>query len=296
MVDGEEIERENGDIFVHGDEEIKPRSRTFIRARLSDNEYLERDGAYRAVLQALREPLRSQMLNGDFTASAEADPFQVIPTAWVQAAQKRWMEREQPDTPLTSVGVDPNRGGKDNMGISKLYDNYFAEVEKYGGVIVKDGAIAAELIRQSVGDTKAPVGIDIIGIGSSAYDHAKVMYNSIVPINAASGSEYRDRSGLLKMRNMRAEYHWRLHDALDPVHGDDIALPPGNEIIADLCAARYSVSSAGVIIESKDEIKKRIGRSPDVGDAIMLALQAKTGVPQDLSGLGKIDDFESRWS
>jgi len=95
---------------------------------------------------------------------------------------------------------------------------------------------------------------------------------------------------------MRAEYHWRLRDALDPVNGDDICLPPGNEIIADLCAARYSVSSAGVIIEEKAQIKKRIGRSPDIGDAVMIALQAKQNTPQDLSGLGTVEDYENRWS
>ena len=226
MVDGKEEERENGDKFEYDGETIQPRSRTFIRALLGDNPFLSEDGAYKAVLQALPEPLRSQMLNGDFTASAEVNPFQVIPTEWVKLAQKRWRERDKPDTPLTSAGVDPNRGGKDNMGIAKLYDNWFDEIEKYSGAIVKDGAIAAELVRQSLGDDVAcPIGIDVIGIGSSAYDHAKVMYNTIVPINASGGSEYRDKSGLLKMRNMRAEYHWRLRDALDPVNGDDIALP-----------------------------------------------------------------------
>ena len=71
---------------------------------------------------------------------------------------------------------------------------------------------------------------------------------------------------------MRAEYHRRMRLALDPEHGDDIALPPGNEIVADLCAAKYKMLAGGVIqIEEKDAIKERIGRSPDEGEAIMLA-------------------------
>ena len=61
----------------------------------------------------------------------------------------------------------------------------------------------------------------------------------ITAINAASGSEYRDKSGKLKMRNMRAEYYWRMRDALDPINGDNICLPPGNEVVADLCSAKY---------------------------------------------------------
>ena len=73
------------------------------------------------------------------------------------------------------------------------------------------------------------------------------------------------------MRNKRAEMYWKMRDALDPDYGDDIALPPGNELLADLCSARYSITTAGVLIEPKEKIKERIGRSPDIGEAVMMA-------------------------
>jgi hypothetical protein len=145
--------------------------------------------------------------------------------------------------------------------------------------MVPDGPTAAELVVQSLGDEKpGRCNVDIGGIGSSAYDSLVTRYNDVNAINAAGASEYRDKSGKLKMRNMRAEYYWRMRDALDPNGGDDVALPPGNEIVADLCSAHYSVSTAGVLVESKDEIKKRLGRSPDKGESILLAnyMGAKT--------------------
>ena len=81
------------------------------------------------------------------------------------------------------------------------------------------------------------------------------------------------------MRNKRAEYYWRMREALEPEHGDDVALPPGAEVVADLCAARYKLTTAGIQIEDKEAIKERIGRSPDVGEAILLAnLQYIRGV------------------
>src|SRR5690349_7160537 len=97
------------------------------------------------------------------------------------------------------------------------------------------------------------------------------MYDNVRPFNGAEASEYRDKSGKLKIRNKRAEMYWRMRDALDPKDGDDIALPPDTELLADLCSARYEVSSAGVKVEDKDEIKERIGRSPDIGEAVMMA-------------------------
>lgn len=272
MIDGEEKEVESGEVFEYKGDQITPRSRTFIPARLDDNPFYSADGRYKSVLQSLPEPLRSQLLNGDFKASAVADPFQIIPTEWVRLAQKRWIERERPSTPLSSVGIDPSRGGKDKTTLSKRYDNWFDEVKSWPGVVVKDGAILAELARQEIGDaTPNYINIDVSAIGSSGFDHLKPIYDNVIPFNPAEGSEYRDKSGKLKMRNRRAEMYWRMRDALDPNGGDDLALPPSTELLADLCSAKYEILSAGVKVEDKEEIKKRIGRSPDVGEAVMMA-------------------------
>ena len=277
-LDGKEVEVENGEPFGHNGETIKPLSRTFIPAKLMDNPYLSNTN-YAAVLQSLPEPLRSQVLYGDFAASFMADPWQVIPTAWVKAAQLRWMERQKPDMPLSGVGVDVARGGKDNLVTSKRYGTWFDEPIKTPGVNVEDGPAAAGLVYNAL-QNEAHIGyinIDVIGVGTSPYDSLKVMYpDKVGPVNAAAGTEFVVKSEkgdvVLKMKNIRAEYHWRLRMALDPVHGDDLALPPGNEIVADLCAAKYKMMAGGVIqIEEKDAIKERIGRSPDVGEAIMLA-------------------------
>ena len=271
MMDGEEVEIPNGKRFEHKGETVIPKSRTFFHAKLSDNAILQATG-YQSQIDSMPEPIRS-LLKGIFGAYKTIDPFQIIPTAWVRAAQQRWLERERPITPLTAVGIDPSRGGMDKTALAKRYDNWFDTVKTWEGVFVTDGAIMAELARQEIGNaTPANINIDVNGIGSSGYDHLKVMYQNVRPFNGAEGSEYRDKSKKLKMRNKRAEMYWRMRDALDPVDGDDVALPPDTELLADLCSARYEVSSAGVKVEEKDKIKERIGRSPDTGEAVMMSL------------------------
>ena len=42
---------------------------------------------------------------------------------------------------------------------------------------------------------------------------------------------------------------------------------------------RWKLAATGILIESKDEIRKRLGRSPDRGDA--LAMSWATGVDRD---------------
>lgn len=277
-IDGEEIERPNGEPFEHEGNIIKPMSRTFIPGKLADNPHLA-DTNYAAVLQALPEPLRSQVLYGDFTAHKQADPYQVIPTAWVKAAQKRWMEAERPDTPLSGVGVDVARGGRDQLVVSKRYGLWFDELLVTPGVNVEDGPAAAGEIFKAVNDDNhiGYINIDVIGVGTSAYDSAKAMWPNITNgVNVAEKSVYTVKAengqAIIKMKNKRAEMYWRMREALDPVHGDGLMLPPGNNIVADLCAAKYKWLAGGVVqIEEKKEIKKRIGRSPDEGEAIMLA-------------------------
>ena len=73
------------------------------------------------------------------------------------------------------------------------------------------------------------------------------------------------------MRNVRAEAYWGLREALDPVKGDNLTLPDDPELLADLVAPHWKLSASGIQIESKDEIKARLGRSPDCGDAVVLA-------------------------
>jgi hypothetical protein len=302
-IDGKETECKDGEPFYHSDELIRPMSRTFIPAKLADNPHLANTG-YSAVLQSLPEPLRSQMLYGDFAAHKEADPWQVIPTAWVKEAQRRWMEREKPTMPLSGLGADIARGGKDALVTAKRYGTWFDIPAKTPGVNVEDGPAAAALIQQALAEDEhiGYINLDVIGVGTSAYDSAKAIWPGLVnPVNAAAGSKFvvktKEGKEVLRMKNIRAEYHWRLRMALDPVHGDNIALPPGNEIVADLCAAKYKMLAGGVIqIEEKTAIKERIGRSPDLGEAVMLAnldigrMASISDLPQDTR------EQQSRWS
>ena len=72
--------------------------------------------------------------------------------------------------------------------------------------------------------------------------------------------------------NLRAAAYWRMREWLDPELGFNLALPPGREVLAELCAPRYKMTTAGIQLEAKDEVKKRLSRSPDVGDALVMSL------------------------
>lgn len=294
MVEGKEVECENGTSFKHGEELITPKSRTFFHAKLSDNPLLERTG-YGSTIDAMPEPIRS-LLKGKFGAYKEVDPFQVIPAAWVIAAQKRWQARAQEQHgQMTAIGVDVARGGRDQTVFAPLYLDRFEQLQKFPGASTPDGKTVALLLKEHIGQHTPNIGIDVLGVGGSVYDHMVAKGTQVYGVNFGAGSEETDRSRKFEFANLRAEAYWKLREALDPDYGATLELPPDKELLGDLCSPKWKVRTGRIYIESKDEIIKRLNRSPDCGDAVAIAVLCRDYTDEDLQDFGEVEDFQSRW-
>ncbi|WP_199221682.1 terminase [Limnohabitans sp. Bal53] len=269
MVDGRETEVVDGEPFAHGTDLIQPQSRTFIPSRISDNPYLASTG-YMATLQSLPEPLRSQMLHGDFDAGSEDDAMQVIPTAWVEIAQARWKKLDVKPA-MDSVGVDVARGGKDNTVISRRHGWWFDELLTYPGAATPDGPSVAGLVIAALRD-RAPIHLDVIGVGASPYDFLQEARQNVYGINVSESPNTTDKSGRLKFANLRSQLWWQMREALDPNSNNGIALPPDRRLLSDLCSPKWELRGSVVKVESREDIYSRIKRSPDFASALMLAM------------------------
>lgn len=269
-VEDRDVECENGSPVVIGGKSVTPRSRTFIPASVEDNPYYMRTG-YAAQLDALPEHMRPMMRYGDFAHASPDHEKQVIPTAWVIAAQARWRPDGGAGKPLTRAGCDPSRGGQDEFVTALLRVDWIG-FKARPAKAAPDGITGAQLLARDVMDLDIPVQIDIGGsAGSSVYDQARVLGMSAVAINGSEKSYAKNRGRSLGFYNLRAELYWRMQEALDPVNGMDIALPPDPQLRSDLCATRWELTTRGIKCEDKEEVKKRLGRSPDRGEAVIYA-------------------------
>jgi hypothetical protein len=268
---GEDLAVPGPDRVLVGKDWVTPKSRTFIPSNVDDNVFLSSTG-YRATLQSLPEPLRSQMLRGDFSAGSADPVWQVCPTAWVKAAMERWKPREAKG-PMTSIGFDVARGGVDKTTAAPRHGLWFDKLVTCPGVMTNDGPKATGFVAPLVRNG-APIVVDSIGIGSSALDFIRGLRLRVHSFVGSEASTSMDVTGSLRFRNKRAETYWRCREALDPTNPDPIALPPDAELEADLCAARYKVVTMGQLaaiqILPKDEIRDMLGRSPDKGDAVTM--------------------------
>lgn len=254
---------------------VYPLSRTFIPASLDDNPYL-RETNYRAQLDALPEPLRSAMRDGNFMLAREDSEWQVIPTQWVIEAQQRWTKTPPEHSPMTALAVDVAQGGADQTVLAARYDGWFEELEAIPGSETPDGpSVAGRVVARR--RNGCAVVIDMGGgWGGSAYDHLKHQpgYDrSLIRYVGAEKSSKRTADNTLGFYNKRAEAWWRLREALDPSQeqGSPIALPDDPELRADLTSPTFDTTTGKIRVEPKEKLVSRLGRSPDKGDAVVMA-------------------------
>lgn len=281
-VGGEDLACADGRPFAHKGAVYTPRSRTFIPARLEDNPDLMRTG-YAATLEAMPEPLRSMLRHGDMMAARQDDRWQLVPTKWVHEAQKRWVGRWESRGPLAALGLDPSMGGQDRAALAARYGPAEPEggatigpVVRKPGREVREGKDLMPLVLAAGGGGGVPTNVDAIGIGKTVVDTAKLLgLANVNPVIVSNAAHWRDpKLPQMKFLNLRAAIMWRVRALLDPEGGPPetrLALPPDPELLADLTAPRYSMKVGGLAVESKEEVRRRIGRSTDAGDAVALA-------------------------
>ncbi len=227
----------------------------------------------RAKLWGTSSALYLNRVRGEFASSDESG---VIPLAWVEAANARFAAYADGSLtlgPVTHAGVDIARSGSDKSVIALRHDDVISELRSYSS------PDTMELVGHVAGILRAHPGcraiVDVIGVGGGPVDRLREhqdIKSRITAFNASAKSDRQDASGELGFANSRAAAWWNMRERLNPDNHSTVALPPDDLLTGDLTSPRWTVNSSGRIqIESKDEIRKRLGRSTDSGDAVVQA-------------------------
>ncbi len=250
---------------------VTPQSRTYIPSRFTDNKYYDAE-QYAKSLAGLPDSVRDRLISGNFLLDRDDNTWQAIPTSWVKAAQDRWRETPPVGVPVCAVGVDIAQGGADNTVVAWRHDGWFARVVTIPGKDTPDGKSAAGYVVRYRQDN-APVVVDLGGgWGGDCYGHLKANGVEAYGWLGVKPSNARTADRKLGFFNQRSEAIWKFREALDPSQpgGSPVFLPPDSVLLADLCAPKYEVGTRGIKVESKEDVVKRLGRSPDRGDAVVM--------------------------
>lgn len=201
----------------------------------------------------------------------------LIPLSWVLAANERWHEwnnsptRDTVEPPGIRVfGVDVALGGEDLTCIAARQGDVVMSVETWAQL---DTIAIANLVETRLARHPMYLGrIDSIGVGAGVYDLLRYRKRNVVAFVASHATGRRDSSQQQRFPNLRSASWWNLRELLDPSAGATLALPPDDELTADLTTPRWEAVTGGkIVVEGKDSMRTRIGRSTDRGDAVVMA-------------------------
>jgi hypothetical protein len=111
-----------------------------------------------------------------------------------------------------------------------------------------------------------------VGFGFIADLRRRLPNVAIIPFVAAAAAD--DKKQFV---NRRAENHWYAREMLRKHLLDFSQMEDADDAVKQLTSARYQINKGKIQVEAKDDIRKRIDRSPDDADAIMLAILPPSG-------------------
>lgn len=272
---GDDVECNKEDTTEIAGVTVHAQSRTYIFSQFTDNPFYDRE-EYAKSLAGLPPEHREILISGNFMLARKDQQFQVIPTAWVKAAQDRWVSNGHEGYLMTALAYDPAGGGVDAAELCTRYGAWISQfVTEKGKSTVDGSAAAATIVAHRRND--CPVVVDFGG-GYGGAVCMRLEDNGIeaFKFNGAEQSTETAKGGKLRFANKRAEGYWRLREELDPDQegGAVLALPPDPELRADLTSMTWKLSARGIVIESKEDIKLKLGRSPGKGDVVMMVYNA----------------------
>lgn len=167
------------------------------------------------------------------------------------------------------IGVDCARYGDDQNAIQPRRGKYLYPQDVFGGqdtIAIANRVLGVVRALRQHGD-KPRIMVDEIGVGAGVFDQlahvSKREAIEVIPINVSTTSDDPE-----KYTNLRSQLWFGCRDWLR-----DGGMLDDPKLEAELIAPHFKYDNRGRYqVESKDEIKERLGRSPDRADALCNAV------------------------
>ena len=194
----------------------------------------------------------------------QADEDTYIPLFLIEDATRRDVE-ESPTAPVVWA-LDVARYGRDRSALAKRKGNHLIEKIKTWrdkSTMELSGIILNEYETTPIMDRPQEILVDVIGVGAGVTDRLIELDLPARGINVAESASLSD-----KYMRLRDELWGKAREWFE---AKECVIPEDAALIHELAAPRFAFTSSGKIkIESKDELRKRGIKSPDLADAFCL--------------------------
>jgi hypothetical protein len=206
-------------------------------------------------------PLWQSRVRGQFPEQSEDA---LISLAWLERAGAMPAALPERDAPAVA-GLDVAGPGEDETVLTLRQGGHVHPPRVWAQPDPR-GEVLTELRRWTIDK----INVDSIGVGHYMARHLEDAGYRVVDVNV--GEAPRDRE---RFANLKAELYWGLRERFETGEVTGLA----DDLTVGQCAGiRYGHNARGqVVIESKDQARKRGVKSPDRAESLMLAF-AETGL------------------
>jgi predicted fused transcriptional regulator/phosphomethylpyrimidine kinase len=191
----------------------------------------------------------------------------VVPLHLVENAQNRDVK---PGPGSVIWGLDVARFGDDRSALAKRRGNALLDKTQFWrgkDLMQLSNLIAAEYEMTPEPDKPHRICVDAIGYGAGVADRLKEMGYPALAVNVA------EQAAAKKNYMRQRDELW--FKAREWFMGLDCTMPADDELAAELTGVKYALTQGGKIqVESKDDMKRRGLRSPDLADAFCMTFAA----------------------
>lgn len=164
------------------------------------------------------------------------------------------------DEPMV-YGLDVARFGTDRTALCKRRGPVVEEIRSWGGLDLMQ--TVGMIVNEAKLDRPVEICVDTIGLGSGVADRLREQGFNVKDVNVAESSAMNPNANKLRDELWLAAKDWLATRA--------VKLPKDDLLRMELVAPRYNFTSSGkLVVESKDSMRKRGQRSPDLADALCL--------------------------
>lgn len=218
-------------------------------------------------------PLYTSKVLGQFPKDASTG---TVPWSWIKACQGDLATARVGALRIpVELGVDV--AGSDAGDETVVFERLGQQAGRRWSVQSADPEIVTQLVEDAVRESGATtVKVDAIGVGWGLMAPLRRTFPDldVVPVvvsEAAPGTEGADeKPNSEKFVNLRAYLWWSVGRTLSQKHLWDLSRVD-DETLNELAAPKYKEKKGRIQIESKEDLRKRIGRSTDNADALLLA-------------------------
>lgn len=205
----------------------------------------------------------------------------LIPLAFLEAGDAQGLAEHLPDLSGRHMGVDPARFGSDSTAAVLVVDGVVTDLRTWHGsdLMASTGRVI-DLARE----WRTPaenIHVDVIGVGGGIVDRMREVGHHVdaVGFGEKPRGNWGDVVGVTPLLNQRSELYYLARCLLQR---RALVVPRKfDRMWAELSTPIYGFNSSGALqVEAKDALRARLGRSPDVADALVLALSRGYGIPQ----------------